>query len=80
METRKGNTIIKDRVPNEELKLIKIPFRQSRLSLNLTDNAFEKMGDDIADTMDMSNAKIITGDKAAELLKILQNQNNTPGG
>ncbi|CAH1118875.1 unnamed protein product [Phaedon cochleariae] len=64
--------IIKDRVPQEEIKLIKVPFKQSHEALNLSDNAFETMGDSVGDNLDTGHAEISTGEAAARILKELQ--------
>lgn len=53
--------VIKDRVPKDEIKLIQFPLKQSHLSLNLSDEAFEKMGDSVADTIDTGNAEMSVG-------------------
>lgn len=59
--------VIKDRIPKEEIKVIRFPLRQSHLSLNLSDEAFEKMGDSIADNIDTGHAEISTGNKKSFL-------------
>lgn len=56
-----GN-VIKDRVPKEEIKLIKFPLKQSHMSVNLSDRAFEEVGDMIADNIDTGHAEISTGE------------------
>lgn len=53
--------VIKDKVPKEEIKLIRFPLKQSHLSLNLSDEAFQKMGDTVADNIDTGHAEISTG-------------------
>lgn len=60
--------VIKDRIPADEIKLIRFPLKQSHLSLNISDEAFEKMGDSLADNIDTANAEISTGEK--NLLKL----------
>ena len=61
--------IVKDRIPPEEIKVIEVPLKQSHLSLNLSDTAFETMGDQAGDSIDTSAAKIATGESAAKILK-----------
>ncbi|CAH0553697.1 unnamed protein product [Brassicogethes aeneus] len=73
----KVGEIVKDRIPPDEIKLVKIPFRQSHLSFNMSDNAFESMGDEVADTLDLNNAKIVTGAPAAKLLASAEEENCT---
>lgn len=75
--TLKVGTIVQDKIPTEEIKLIEVPLKQSHLSLNLTDAAFETMGDKIADTLDICKKKVVTGKQAAEQLKKLQHKNQT---
>lgn len=55
--------VIRDRVSKEEIKLLKFPLKQSHLSLNLSDEAFEKMGDSLSDNIDTGHAQISTGNE-----------------
>lgn len=66
--------IVKDRIPPTEIKVIEVPLKQSHLSLNLSDTAFETMGDQVGDSIDISKAKIATGKDAAKMLKDLQHE------
>ncbi|XP_008201012.2 A disintegrin and metalloproteinase with thrombospondin motifs 7 isoform X1 [Tribolium castaneum] len=65
--------IVKDRIPPTEIKVIEVPLKQSHLSLNLSDTAFETMGDQVGDSIDTSKARIATGKDAVKTLKKLQN-------
>lgn len=73
----KVGTIVEDRVCPEEVKVIEVPIKQSHSSLNLTDAAFESMGDKVVDSLDTCNEKVITGTEAAQLLKDIQHKNQT---
>lgn len=53
--------VIKDRVPKEEIKVLRFPLKQSHLSLNLSDQAYEEVGDSLADNIDTGHAEISTG-------------------
>lgn len=53
--------VIKDRIPKEEIKVIRFPLKQSHMSLNLSDQAFEEVGDMVADNIDTGHAEISTG-------------------
>lgn len=64
-------------VPPEEIQLIEIPLKKSHLSLNLSDESYETMGDRIGDTMDEKHEKIFTGKEAIERLMEIQNGNHT---
>ncbi|KAG5879484.1 hypothetical protein JTB14_013989 [Gonioctena quinquepunctata] len=59
---------VKDVVPPQEIKVIKVPFKQSHSSVNLSDNAFETMGDSVGDKVDMEHAEIVVGKDAADIL------------
>ncbi|KAJ8921346.1 hypothetical protein NQ315_002961 [Exocentrus adspersus] len=72
--------IVKDKVPPEEIKVIQVPLRKSHTSFNLTDEAFESMGDTVEDSLDTSHSKIITGAKAANVLKKLQHRYDNETG
>ncbi|XP_074033446.1 A disintegrin and metalloproteinase with thrombospondin motifs 12 [Leptinotarsa decemlineata] len=62
-------SIVKDVVPAQEIKVIKVPLKQSHTSVKLSDNAFETMGDSVADKIDTGHAVIAVGKDAAEILK-----------
>lgn len=64
-------------MPPEEIQLIEIPLKKSHLSLNLSDESYETMGDMIGDTMDEKHEKIFTGKEAIERLMEMQNGNHT---
>lgn len=66
--------IVHDRIPPEEIKVIEVPLKQSHLSLNLSDSVFETMGDQIGDSLDISKAKITTGEAAAKILENMQKE------
>ncbi|XP_068910126.1 A disintegrin and metalloproteinase with thrombospondin motifs 7-like isoform X3 [Tenebrio molitor] len=70
--------IVKDVIPPEEIKVIEVPLKQSHLSLNLSDTAFETMGDSAGDRLDTSCAKIATGEAAAKILKNMQHGKHKP--
>lgn len=73
--TLKVGAIVKDKIPSEEIKLIVVPLKQSHLSFNLSDTSFETMGDQVSDTMDISQEKVLTGEEAAKKLKELHHKN-----
>lgn len=73
--TLKVHTTVKDKQPAEQIKLIVVPLKQSHLSINLSDSAFETMGSDVGDTLDTEHQKAYTGKAAIELLHELQNPN-----
>ncbi|CAH1985625.1 unnamed protein product [Acanthoscelides obtectus] len=62
--------MVVDRVPDDEVKLIKFPMKEIRL--NLSDNVFESMGDELSNNLDTANASIITGENARKVIKELQ--------
>lgn len=68
---QKSGGLIKDRIPQSEINVVKIPFKQSHSALNLSDNAFETMGDTVGDKLDTGEAVIATGADAAKILKEL---------
>lgn len=74
--TLKVGTTVTDKQPPEQVKLVVVPKKQSHLSLNLTDQAFETMGSDIGDSLDTAHQKIYTGKEAIKLLKQLQHPSN----
>nr|CAI5840276.1 unnamed protein product [Callosobruchus analis] len=57
-------------MPDDEVKLIKFPMKQIRL--NLSDNIFESVGDELSDNLDTANASIVTGEDARKIMKELQ--------
>lgn len=78
-QTKKSNTsvhlnvgvIVQDRVPPEEIKIIRVPLRKSNAAMNLSDEAFESMGDTVEDVLDTSHAEILTGDDVKHDLSII---------
>nr|CAH7718635.1 unnamed protein product [Callosobruchus chinensis] len=62
--------IVVDKMPDDEVKLIKFPMKQIRL--NLSDNIFESIGDELSDNLDTANASIVTGDEARKIMKEMQ--------
>lgn len=68
-------TVVEDKIPPEEIKLIAVPLKQSHLCLNISDNSFETMGDLTADTLDEAHKKEYTGNEAAEKLKTFAHKN-----
>lgn len=60
-EIKNVGSIVKDKVPKEEIKLVYVPLLKSHNSFNLSDQAFETMGDMVEDSLDTSHAKILTG-------------------
>ncbi|CAG9838538.1 unnamed protein product [Diabrotica balteata] len=77
-ETTKGpkitfsvGEIIKDRIPQTEIKLLKVPLKHSHDTLNISDSAFESMGDTVGDQLDTGHVVVVTGQEAAEELKEL---------
>lgn len=70
-------TFIQDKYPPEEIKLIQIPLKKSHLSLNISDEAYESMGDKIGDEFDVKDEKVMSGKEAEIKLKQLQSQNQT---
>lgn len=73
--TLKVGTTVTDKQPPEQIKLIVVPLKQSHLSINLSDSAFETMGSDVGDSLDTEHEKIYTGKAAVQLLNELQNPN-----
>lgn len=53
--------VVQDRIPAEEIKLIRVPLKKSHTAFNLSDEAYESMGDTIEDVLDTSHAEILTG-------------------
>lgn len=54
--------IVQDRIPPEEITIIKVPLKKINTASNLSDEAFESMGDTVEDVLDTSHAEILTGD------------------
>ncbi|XP_065156708.1 A disintegrin and metalloproteinase with thrombospondin motifs 12-like isoform X2 [Atheta coriaria] len=73
----KVGTIAKDPRDPEQANLIQIPLRQSHNDINLTDEAFEEMGDKLPDTLDEQHAKILKGEEAVNFLTNLEHCNVT---
>ncbi|KAF5307128.1 hypothetical protein FQR65_LT07112 [Abscondita terminalis] len=78
--TLKVGTVVGDRLRPEDIELIEIPIKQSHMSINLTDEAFEHVGDQMADTLDIDQETIYLGQEAVSKLKELQHANTTAGG
>lgn len=66
-----------DKDPAEEVKLIVVPLKQSHLSLNISDNAFETVGDKVGDTVDTKSEKVFKGKEAIQKIKEIQHGNIT---
>lgn len=73
----KTGTFVQDKYPNEEIKLIEIPLKKSHLSLNISDESYESMGDIVGDTLDEKHEKVLEGKEAADKLKELQSTNTS---
>ncbi|XP_056633400.1 A disintegrin and metalloproteinase with thrombospondin motifs 12-like [Diorhabda sublineata] len=63
--------VIKDRIPQKEIKLLKVPLKQSQISTNISDSVFESMGDSIGDQLDTGHVVVVTGKDAEQELKDL---------
>ncbi|XP_022900550.2 A disintegrin and metalloproteinase with thrombospondin motifs 6-like [Onthophagus taurus] len=70
-------TIIQDRIPNDELKLIEIPLKQLGVSMNISDSVFESLGEQVPDTLDFEHKRVCTGKQAADKLTAAAHMNNT---
>ncbi|KAI4459047.1 adamts a disintegrin and metalloprotease with thrombospondin motifs protease [Holotrichia oblita] len=61
--------IVEDDVPPEALKMMVIPIKAVAPSGNISDQAFESMGDQMSDTLDFQHQKNFTGPQAVEMIK-----------
>lgn len=61
--------IVEDDVPPEALKMMVIPIKAIVPSSNMSDQAFETMGDQMSDTLDFQHQKNFTGQQAVEMIK-----------
>lgn len=68
--------IVADRIPSEEIKLIKVALKPSHLSNNLSDSVFETMGDSVGDSIDTGKAVESKGEKAVEILNAIEHGRN----
>lgn len=66
-------TIVVDKEPPDEIKLIVVPLKPSHLSLNLSDSEFETVGDKVGDSLDFSKEKTYKGDQAVKELNRMKN-------
>ena len=73
----KVGTIVKDRVPSDAIQLIEVPIKHNAAFMNVSDNAFETMGNDISDTLDFQHKVLHQGIDASELMRAIQQANNT---
>lgn len=76
----KVGTIVKDRVPPDAIQLIEVPIKHNAAFMNVSDNTFETMGNDISDTLDFQHKVLHHGIDAAELMRTIQHPNNTCKG
>lgn len=76
----KTGTVVEDKYPPEEIKLIEIPLKKSHLSLNLSDESFESMADKVGDTFDVKHERVLTGKEALAKLNELQHANSSHKG
>ncbi|XP_060526930.1 A disintegrin and metalloproteinase with thrombospondin motifs 12-like [Cylas formicarius] len=67
-----GKLVI-DEIPLDRMQLIEYPLVDSQDSANLSDAAFESMGDTVGQVVDTANKKVIKGSDAAIMLHRLQN-------
>lgn len=77
LSTPKPGTIIKDSVPVEDVVLLQAPYLEENLQTNLSDRAFQEVGDIVRGSIDTSRVKMYTGTKAVEMIERLQGRNLT---
>lgn len=65
----KPGTIIEDQIPSETLKLVVVPIKKIAPSNNISDEAFESMGDQMPDTLDFEHEQNYTGVQASNKIK-----------
>ncbi|GJQ74293.1 hypothetical protein Trydic_g19190 [Trypoxylus dichotomus] len=61
--------IVEDDIQPDALKMMVVPIKSVAPTGNITDQAFETMGDQMSDTLDFQHAKNLTGVQAADMLK-----------
>lgn len=72
--------VIEDTIQPESLKFMVIPIKSMAPANNVSDQAFETMGNQMADTLDFQHEKNYTGAQAAHMIKTFANptkQNET---
>lgn len=72
----KVGTIVVDKEPPDEIKLIVVPLKPSHLSLNLSDSEFETVGDRVGDSIDSKKQKTYKGSEAVKVLEQMKNHTN----
>ncbi|XP_043523345.1 A disintegrin and metalloproteinase with thrombospondin motifs 7-like [Frieseomelitta varia] len=77
VSTPKPGTIIKDSVPVEDVVLLEAPYLEENLQTNLSDRAFQEVGDIVGGSIDTSRVKMYTGTKAVEMIERLEGRNLT---
>ena len=77
VSTPKPGTIIKDSVPVEDVVLLEAPYLEENLQTNLSDRAFQEVGDIVSGSIDTSRVKMYTGMKAVEMIERLEGRNLT---
>ncbi|XP_044750443.1 A disintegrin and metalloproteinase with thrombospondin motifs 12-like [Coccinella septempunctata] len=73
----KVGSIVQDHVNPDDIKVDVIPLKSTSMTINLTDSAFESMGDVIGDTKDEKKIKHLQGKAAADEIIRLEHKNNT---
>ncbi|XP_033312018.1 A disintegrin and metalloproteinase with thrombospondin motifs 12-like [Bombus bifarius] len=73
--TPKPGSIIKDSVPVENVVLLEAPMLEEGLLSNLSDRAYQEVGDLVGGSIDTSRVKIYNGTKAVEKIEKLEGRN-----
>lgn len=61
--------VVEDKVQPEAMRLMVVPIKSMAPSNNISDRAFESMGDQIPDTLDFQHERNYTGAQALEMIK-----------
>ncbi|KAL0128942.1 hypothetical protein PUN28_003960 [Cardiocondyla obscurior] len=75
--TPKPGSIIKDSIPIENVVLKQAPYMDESLQSNLSDKAFQEVGDLVGGGIDTSQEKIYKGAQAVQLIEQLAHHNLT---
>ncbi|KAL3280841.1 hypothetical protein HHI36_004070 [Cryptolaemus montrouzieri] len=75
--TIKVGSIVQDHVNPDDIQVDVIPLQPTSFSINMSDSAFESMGDTIGDTVNQKKIKHLKGKAAADEIIHLEHKNNT---
>lgn len=82
--TQKPGSIIKDKIPANDIVVQEVPFLDEAMKSNLSDQAFQEEGDAVGVELDKSRMKVFRGAEAAKLLETnhggQSHSNNTGSG